>query len=51
VAVKGNDHNEFRLHENTTRPTNRMEKMKMKIKPMKLQKKQQRRKTTKTFTL
>jgi hypothetical protein len=34
VAVKGNDHNEFRLHENTTRPTNRIEKMKMKIKPM-----------------
>jgi hypothetical protein len=27
VAVKGNDHNEFRLHENTTRPTNRIEKM------------------------
>jgi hypothetical protein len=40
VAVKGNDHNEFRLHENATRPTNRIEKMKMKIKTMKLQKKQ-----------
>jgi len=33
------------------RPTNRIEKMKMKIKPMTLQKKQCRRKTTKKFTV
>jgi hypothetical protein len=40
VAVKGNDHNEFRLNENTIRPTNRIEKVKMKIKPNTLQWKQ-----------
>jgi len=33
------------------RPTNRIEKMKMKIKPMTLQKKQLRRKTTKKFAV
>ena len=33
------------------RPTNRIEKMKMKIKPMTLHKKQYRRKTTKKFTV
>jgi len=33
------------------RPTNRIEKMKMKIKPMIFQKKQYRRKTTKKFTV
>jgi hypothetical protein len=33
------------------RPTNSLQKMKLKIKPMRLQKKQQRRKTTKNFTV
>ena len=36
--------------ETRKRPTNRLEKLKMKIKPMTLQKKQQLRKTTKMFT-
>jgi len=37
--------------ETRKRPTNRIEKMKMKIKPVTLKKKQWRRKTTKTFTV
>jgi hypothetical protein len=50
VIVNGNDHNKFRLNENTTRPTKRIEKMKMKIKPMTLQKKQEMKDNTK-FTV
>jgi len=39
------------VRETRKRPTNRIEKMKMKIKPVTLQKKRQRRKITKKFTV